>query len=548
MSLAVLRRTLVTAVLVMSATASSVAIGAPTPVPDPTASITPSADYQSVDPPITAQQFAADIAKVNAGSTRQIDWSPFSWQIANSPASPSGALTQAQSAAVGIASQIPSGHINLNVNNVPPQPGYSILGIPHAQTLYHATILAGKKVNGVQQDAICYFEIVSGTPSATRDIMYGVGFSCNQPWIHGAIAAGLGGINYPSGTTVDEHPLGTTTAPEVENGFVYYGLVSATAAYSRTFEQQLENIYGYLDLYVDNPAPGDNFLGQPGGSGAYDSYSCAGADTAHVLCQIVTDPFTFVPTDNTTSCASGDACDQASGAVSDATSYAVGQAADDPATPADPNTPADDALANQGYEADPTGTLFGESGVGVPATVSLYMLPKSYARRVSAGRMSVDQATAAATAAGFQGYTCGISFRRKLSRITSYDYRANFGSRISCNVPMDYMNFRSRLVFVHQDDNPILYGSLVNEGAPTSYPQNRYSGQVTDFTFNPHLVVYMNGSVTFPAPYDPSNYSIGVAADPHSAAINHDLGKCVRDGATYRVSCTNVRSIPFGGG
>ena len=264
-----------------------------------------SANYTAVDPPITAQQFSDDIARV-----KTIDWSPFSWQAADDPSSTSGTFMQTQSTALGLASQLTTGSASLNANNVPPQPGYSILGVPHAQTLYHATILAGKVVNGVQQDAICYFEIFTGTPQATRYIKYGVAFSCNQPWIHGRIAAGLGSINDPNNandTTVGEYPLGTTDAPYVENGFVYYGLVSTTAYYSRTFEQQLENIYGYLDLYVDNPGPNDNFLGQPGGAGAYDSYNCAGANTPHVICQIVTAPFTFVPTDDT-QCVNGDAC------------------------------------------------------------------------------------------------------------------------------------------------------------------------------------------------------------------------------------------------
>jgi hypothetical protein len=61
------------------------------------------------------------------------------------------------------------------------------------------------------------------------------------------------------------------------------------------------------------------------------------------------------------------------------------------------------------------------------------------------------------------------------------------------------------------------------------------------FTFDPHLVVYTTGGLTFKPPPDPSNYAIGVT---YNDSVNSGKSHCYRVGSTYSVHC-DARSFSF---
>ena len=201
----------------------------------------------------------------------------------------------------------------------------------------------------------------------------------------------------------------------------------------------------------------------------------------------------------------------------------------DPTTYALPATPLDDSLGNLGVEDQPT---------GAGGEIFVYQLPKAQAAAVQAGQVSLGAILQYDASNDIYGVICGLSFRRRLDRKSNYDWVAYWGSRFSCNRKIDYANYRSRLVFYRADSQTIQYGGQINYGP---YQNNISYGQ-TEFPFDPHLVVYVAGTLTFPTPPDPNNYVYGVADDPNSVDRTHS--KCWRVGKTYQVEC-NARSISF---
>lgn len=249
-------------------------------------------------------------------------------------------------------------------------------------------------------------------------------------------------------------------------------------------------------------------------------------------CAVDTQRDVYDPANEAVTNASSDTYDAGSSAVVDPT---------DPATPAPPTTPIDDQLGALGLEDSPAGASAAEEGAPDPGTDSLaiYVGPTNLVSAVEAGRLSLTAASAAADASRSPFEVCGLSFRRRIDKARAFSYQVTWGARFSCNRIMDYMNFRARLVFVHQDNSPISYGNQISK----DYVSNEFSGGAVNFTFDPHLVVYVSGTLTFPTPYDPNNYAVGVAADPSSA--NQGKSTCKREGKTFRVHC-EARSFAFG--
>jgi hypothetical protein len=204
----------------------------------------------------------------------------------------------------------------------------------------------------------------------------------------------------------------------------------------------------------------------------------------------------------------------------------------DPLTPAAPTTPADDTAGNAtGFEDQPGGGAVGGDAAVSPSLV-FYMMPRSIATRLAAGTITVPEAT---TLPGF--YWCGLSFRRRIDYKGSLNYSVDWGARFSCNVTLYWMSFRARLVKYKQDSLIYQYGNLIDKAG-----KNEYSGSKNTFPYNPHLVVYVTGDLSFPPPRDPKNYLIGVADDPKS--VNQGKSTCNRVGQTFTVHC-DARSISF---
>jgi hypothetical protein len=259
----------------------------------PVGTLEPTPNYTPSDPLPTVEQFNADIARVK---TAPFGWN---WSAQGSPSRSAGPIDQQDAEAA--VKKIESGRLDANAAL---GPGSSVLGVPHAQTLVHSTIMASKTVNGKLYQAVCQYEIFTGTPNATRTIELGTAWNCNQPWVRGAVSAAGAGLNNPDGT-VALYSLPVRQPIIYIDGSAVNQTVYDKVTYERGFEIQLEDVYGYVSLSVDNPlSSNDNFFGQPSAEGAYASYNCLGANTQHVACEFISDPFTFVPTDNT-QCSSG---------------------------------------------------------------------------------------------------------------------------------------------------------------------------------------------------------------------------------------------------
>lgn len=283
------------AIALLAVTASSQAVAAPVAS---LGRLDAPPGYQRVDPPITDAQFTTDVA--------QISQAPWEWQWSAAGAEFARSATSVSSAD-SVVHQIETGHVGFNADL--PGLGTSLLGVPNAQSLVHSTVMASKTVNGELFQAICYFEVFTGTPHASRQITYGAAWQCNQPWVRGAVAAGLGGLNYADGS-FNEHALrpGDESYVPTDEGWTPTKTLYIKKSFTREFETQLEDLYGYIDLKIDDPhSTNDAFFGQPSAEGAYRSYKCNHANAQDVACEIITAPFSFVPT-NDTNCDNG-ACD-----------------------------------------------------------------------------------------------------------------------------------------------------------------------------------------------------------------------------------------------
>jgi hypothetical protein len=351
--------------------------------------------YTPTDPMITEEQFQADIAKVKTV--------PFAWSWTDGRTSFAQPPADQESINAAIE-KIETGRVDMNAAV---GPGSSILGVPHAQTLVHSTIMASKTINGQLSQAVCQYEIFTATPNATRQIEIGAAWYCNQPWVRGAVSAAGAGLNNPDGS-VALYPLPITQPLIYIDGSKVNETLYSKVTFNRGFEIQLEDIYGYISLNVDNPSsPNDNFFGQPSAEGAYASYNCAGASTQHVVCEFISDPFTFVPTDNTT-CTSGDVCGQA-GVTQAQIQDAIEQGqifAQDPAIPAEPSatSPAGDGQAiDESTAEDPYGDWVA--------------LPSELASQVQSGQISLLAAETEARAAGAVPFHCSARFTKKVGDI-----------------------------------------------------------------------------------------------------------------------------------
>lgn len=287
--------------------AQAQAIGGALPAPVDSLETTP--NYVPVDPPITAAQFTQGVRSI-PGYQPDVEWSEMGGP--GTGAVRSSAVANPSGNASALLRKIEQGEVTLPVDY--PGAGTSLLGVPHAQTLYLGAFFANKVIAGVTYTASCNWEIFTSTLQATLTIDYGMSYNCNQAWIRGAIAASLGGMNRSDGSVVAEPlDLGSHTPPKaVDENFSPYKTVFTRMTYNRTFESQLQVIYGFLIVSIDYATnPGDRFIGQPGGAGAYADYSCSPPDGTTSECRVVTDPFTFIPTDNT-KCENGDTCGLAS--------------------------------------------------------------------------------------------------------------------------------------------------------------------------------------------------------------------------------------------
>lgn len=273
----------------------------PAPMPGSTLETTP--NYQAVDPPMTAERFSREIEPV-----KTVPWA-WDWDSQDQPAesdraegagstpSRSGGVRPGRSGVISPSEALASGT------------RVSVMGVPNAATLVHSTIMAAKEYNGKQYQALCQFEIWTGTPRATRTIEIGTSWNCNQPWIRGGIAVTGAGTNRPDGTISEsalQRPDGSYVNRLVSiDGSLLNRTYAWSTLYDRTFEHQLEHLYGYVDLYVDGSAgPNDSFFGQPSAEGAYSSYRCNQALKPSVTCEWISDPFAFIP-DESTQCVNG---------------------------------------------------------------------------------------------------------------------------------------------------------------------------------------------------------------------------------------------------
>lgn len=199
----------------------------------------------------------------------------------------------------GVVHRLPRGKVRIAAAAAPA--GTSILGRP-GQSLVWGHTTAQKTISGKTYFASCVFDIYSDTPSATRRITYGIAWNCNQSWLRGHIAAGLGELE-PS--PYAEVPLVPPGFVSITDAWYPNKVYWSEGSYTRTSEDQLQMIYNYLLLDVADAVDGlDIFLTSPGGVGAVSRQECNLAFQTSVVCEILTDPFTFVPTSNS-KCDSG---------------------------------------------------------------------------------------------------------------------------------------------------------------------------------------------------------------------------------------------------
>lgn len=290
-------------------TRADVDVKAPELLPGALLETTP--NYQPVDPDMTVERFSSDVDAISSA--------PFSWRWNESFGEPDRAQSDDQTRS------LPSGAQPGRSGVVSPSAALtsgsriSVMGTPNAATLVLSEIMASKTINGRLYQAFCQYEIWTGTPRATRTIEIGMSWYCNQSWLRGGISVAGAGTNRPDGTIAEsslQRPDGsyvntfTNVGDQVNRTYAY------SVLYDRTFELQLEHLYGFLNLYVDNPQGQDGIFGQPSVAGAYSSYSCNQANKPTVICEFITDPFAFIPTENT-QCTNGDVCASLADVLSD---------------------------------------------------------------------------------------------------------------------------------------------------------------------------------------------------------------------------------------
>lgn len=155
----------------------------------------------------------------------------------------------------------------------------------------------------------CNIEEFTSTADPTRRIRYGEALACGDH-ISGVAATGLGEPALtPHNPTLA--PVGlslnsvfTIHKPGESGGFNYDNTI-----YERTAEDQLEQIYGYFTLDIDNgqwlTAPDEAY-----GDGA--QIRCRGIYTTRLTCEIISIPFPFIY-DDIYECRTGDICQASKG-------------------------------------------------------------------------------------------------------------------------------------------------------------------------------------------------------------------------------------------
>lgn len=174
----------------------------------------------------------------------------------------------------------------------------SILGQP-GQSIYFGQVYGSK--NGAAIG--CNVDIASDVPDPTRGITYGIALSCNNPAIHGT---GISHLGEASPTPLRGLQAGSFFG--VSGGYdLPINYRSPPQYYSRESETQTEQIYAYFDLTIDGVDGVDGWLTPPAQGGAVSQIKCNSILKRTLTCELVSDPFPFVP-NGSTRCASGDAC------------------------------------------------------------------------------------------------------------------------------------------------------------------------------------------------------------------------------------------------
>lgn len=152
-----------------------------------------------------------------------------------------------------------------------PVPGRTVLGVADRTTIILGETTAQKVIGGTYYTAACYYGVWTSTPNATRNIHWGASFMCNQPWVRGQMWTGLGSWYGTFGAVYGIK--GGPWAQVIDSGWTawrtyYTSLTHPDTYWVREREDQFEDIYLYLDLYIDGASnPDDIFNTNPGGAG-----------------------------------------------------------------------------------------------------------------------------------------------------------------------------------------------------------------------------------------------------------------------------------------
>lgn len=137
----------------------------------------------------------------------------------------------------------------------------------------------------------CSLEIYTDTPYPTLGIRYGNTVSCNDPSISGTAVTALADIR-PTGATGLPGPYGVQLEQGghqfVGGGQEYY----QDSQYRRIADSQTEVVYAYV--IADTTA--GKWLTDFGGNAS--SINCSPTGTSHIVCEIISNPFAFIPDTN----------------------------------------------------------------------------------------------------------------------------------------------------------------------------------------------------------------------------------------------------------
>ena len=177
-------------------------------------------------------------------------------------------------------------------------PGETVTGAP-GRSVYFGQVYGQKTVNGQYKLIGCNVEIFSGAPAPTRRINYGVAVACSDPAISGAAASNLVEINP---RLLVPLVLGSRFSVYGDNALRY-----VVEPYTRYREDQLQNIYAWVDLHIAGAVRGqDGWVTQVNGTPS--GTECSSIGGSQMRCEIRTYPFAFLPRESY-DCGSGDVCD-----------------------------------------------------------------------------------------------------------------------------------------------------------------------------------------------------------------------------------------------